>query len=275
MVSLKPRCMSRFSEEVKMKRKKQKSSKRGIATAFTPGLLKLNSRNDSSREDLLNIYHQVLTVCGFNIGATRSRRPVTWKVTCTPSNAFEVQLTLDSDMSLVKMEERSLNWVHGTILAGVNQCFNSKDLQCSSDVRMHICTADTVKEDSPLYKDVLPEIKGRRIFPIDVKDGKPIISPLLAKKSKQLVNAVRHVQTLQMYTNGSIDASIVYGESYFGEKLVLNRPFCELSLYFDSEKLIKCINEYLDEELLKELVVEYFQTSLLIQKTLEKSIPMK
>ena len=272
MVHLNPSSGSKFAEETKKKYKQQKSSKKGITSSFTPGFLKLNTSNNSPRENVLNCYRHVLDVCGFHQGATSTRRPYTWKVSCDPSRCYQVQLCLTNDLEVVKIEERPLNWVHGTIVSGGEQIFKGEVL-CTCDARLQISSSELVKEGSLLFREVLPEVNGSRVIPIAVKEGKPVISTYFAKRAKQVVTSVRHVKKTEMFTNGSIDASVVLGEMYYGQNLVLSRPFCELSLYFNGEKLSRCIKEYLDEELLHEVVTELYQTSVKFQQVLEENLP--
>ena len=173
---------------------------------------------------------------------------------------------------MVKIEERPLSWVHGSLLSGGEQIFKEEVL-CTCDVRLQIASTEPVKEGTQLHKEVLPVIDGHQILPISIKNGKPVISPVFAKKAKQIVTSVRRIELVEMFTNGSIDASVTYGDMYSGHDLVLNRPFCELALYFNAEKLSSCIREYVDEERLREVVSELFKTSITFQRILEEELP--
>ena len=151
--------------------------------------------------------------------------------------------------------------------------FCHMQVQCSCDVRLQIASAQPVVEGTTLYQQVLPTVDSVRILPITLKEGKPHMTPFFAKKAKQIVSDVRHVDRMETYTNGSIDASIVHGDMYSGHDLVLHRPFCELSLYFNAEKLSLCVQRYMDDGLLREVVGEMFTASVQFQRVLEEVLP--
>ena len=275
MVAIKPSGSSKFGEYVKEKVKKIKRNKTGIASSFTPGLLKSNTRDVSARERLLQLYLATLKHCHFNNVEVKSRKhvPSIWRISLSPSSSYEVELALDRDMNLLTVAERSVNWVHGTIISGDKQTFSDNILQ-NPDIRLKICTTDTVKEESDLYHAVLPMVNGRIVLPIEQKDGKPILSAVYSRQKKltNIVCMVRHIQTLEMYSDGFVDASIAYGDCYFGEKLVLSRPFCELSLYFNSEKLQDALSNYNDHEKIEEFAKEFFNKALYVGECLENQI---
>ena len=75
-----------------------------------------------------------------------------------------------------------------------------------------------------------------------------------------------------MFSNGTVDASIVYGDCYFGDKLVLNRPFCELSLYLNPEKRQDAISNYIDRENVEEFTKEFFDTAFYVGESLEAQV---
>ena len=269
MISLLPSCGgTRFDDNVKKVVKKKKQNKKGVASAFTPGLLRLNTRDDSAREILLNIYRETLKKCGFVVGSRGLRNPSTWKIILSPSSSYEVQMSLDDKMNVQSIKERNLHWIHATLISGDKQEFVC-NIHQNPDIRLLISTSDVVKEDSDLYRTVLPEINGEHALPIQIGiDGRPVLARVTSKRVKDIVQTVRHVQRLEMFTNGSTDASIVYGDCYFGEKLVLKRPFCELSLYINPEKLQDAISNFVDKEKLEEFTKEFFNTSLLVGDTL-------
>ncbi|XP_057311884.1 uncharacterized protein LOC130649592 [Hydractinia symbiolongicarpus] len=264
-----PPLRGRFSEKVGRKFAKQKNVRRGIAGVFTPGLLKENSRDDSARQQLLVVYGSVLQECGFVEGSSRTRQPAQWKVTLSPSSSYEVQISCDEELKIVKVAERSLHWVHGTIITGDKQNFVG-NVHTNPDIRMLVSSTDDVKEGSDLYRAVLSESRGDEVLPIQLKDGKPILSSKANEKTKKAVSVVRHVEIRKMFTCDSLDASIVYGKSYFGNKLELDRPFCELTLYFNPEKLQKSLSNHLDHDLLESITREVFETSVKVQKSIER-----
>ena len=268
MRPLAPAGGSRFLTKVKKAVQKKKQCKRGLACAFTPGLLKSNNGDDSTREVVLNIYRETLKKCGFITGSNRNRDPSTWKVTLSPTASYEVQLFLDEDMNVKNIHERNLNWLHCTILSKQQEFFGN--ICHNADIRFEISSTDPVKEGSNLFRTVLPDINGKRILPIKLShDGRPVLSTVGSKRAKDIVNVVRHIQRLEMFTTGSMDASITYGNFYSGENLVLNRPFCDLSLYFNPEKLQGAISTFVDKEKLEIYVRECFDTALLVGETLE------
>lgn len=275
-----------FVDKVKKDLYKNKKKKRGIGAAFTPGLLKNNTRDVSARETLLSSYHIVLKRCGFYKGQSTNRElSPAWKVSLNPSASYEVQLNLDSDLNVVKVAERPLNWVHGTILDGRKQHFQ-RNLRTNPDIRLLFATQDLVKEGSDLYRRVLPG----GALPFQVIDGKPVVNSndnnaaaSSAKKrrgrNKNFISMIRHVQAMEMFTNGREDACIICGEIYFGDQMTLSRPFYEISLYFDTTPIKDAIAGNFavvgavgdtDEDCLGAYTRNIYDTSLLIKGQLDE-----
>jgi hypothetical protein len=255
-----------LSTNVRQRAKINRKTKRGIAAAFTPGILKNNSRDESARKILLKHYHEVIQGCGFTEGRVVDRGlPPDWRLSVNPSSSFEVQMNLDKELNLTKVSERSLNWVHGTILDGGKQEF-AGNLRLNPDIRLLISTEEKVKEGSDLYQSAF-----RNGIPIRIDNGKPVLPEVgnSIKRKRNFVSMARNVQKTEIFTNGISDACIVYGDIYFGDKLTITRPFCELSLYFDTKPLRDCINKGLNDDLLENYVKTVFNTAIDIKEKLD------
>ena len=260
-----------FAQTVGAKIQRNRKTKRGIAAAFTPGLLKNNTGDESARRILLQHYHKVVQQCGFRRGSCTSRKePPYWRVSVNPSSSFEVQINFDREMNILKVCERPLNWVHGTILDGRSQQFNGS-LRTNPDVRILMSTEEKVQQGKDLYRSVFP---GGEV-PILIKDGKPVLPTFVdghRAKKKNFVSMVRNVENTELFTNGDCDACIVYGTLYFGKDLTMTRSFCELSLYFDAEPLRKSIRSDLNGEELEMYSQKLFTISNNIKEHLDATL---
>ncbi|XP_065649354.1 uncharacterized protein LOC100214913 isoform X3 [Hydra vulgaris] len=265
MVRLAPAKTSFAQITNKVKRKK-KSMYTGISTAFTPGLLQSNTSDESARQKLLRVYEKVLSECGFHNQSTLQSRLLTpWKVTLSPSLSFEVDMRLSDSLEVLQIAERPLNWIHATLISCKKQTFIDQ-IQTNPDIRLTISSQDPIETDSELYNAVYPLIKGVRTLPISLKDGKPKLN-LFGGRS--FVNSVRHVELRKEMSNGSVDANISYGQLFFGYELQLTRPFCELSLQFNTEKLKNSLGEFINIDLLNEFAKEFYYKSIEIRNFLE------
>ena len=126
MKRLKPAGGRNFADDVRRKFRMKKHNKKGIASSFTAGLLKSNTRDDSARKSLLQIYRATLEHCKFSKVEPKSRKrlPAIWSISLSSSASYEVQVVLDEQMNLEKVQQRSVNWVHGTIASGKRQKFS-------------------------------------------------------------------------------------------------------------------------------------------------------
>ena len=273
MVNIRPggaRDVERDSlAKIKRNMAKNKRTKRGIAAAFTPGLLKSNTTDESARKSALECYRQLVNQCGFRPGqCTRRSPPPFWRVSVNPSTSYEAQINYDRDFNVIKVTERPLNWVHGTILDGRKQEFTGS-LRSNPDVRLLMSTEEKIKQGSDLYRSVFPGGEN----PVLIRNGKPSIPQFVLsgtqKMKKNFVSMVRNVQHTELYTNGTCDACIVYGTIYFGKELTITRPFCELSLYFDTQPLRDCIQGDLNSEVLENYVRSLFTTSNELKEKLD------
>ena len=262
---------SNFVQKVRFNYQRNRKSKRGIAAAFTPGLLKNNTNDESARSNLLKHYHDVVNQCGFREGTcTKRTAPPYWRVSLNPSSSFEVQINFDRDMNIIKVSERPLNWVHGTVLDGSKQQFNGS-LRTKPDVRILMSTEEKVQLGSDLYRCCFP---GGNV-PILIKDDKPILPTFVDGKhatKKNFVSMVRNVKSTELFTNGDCDACIVNGVLYFGKDLTMTRSFCELSLYFDTEPLRNVIRNDLNGEELESFSRKLFNISNRIKEKLDDAL---
>lgn len=272
MVPLKkPRNQETFSQKIRANYQRNRKSKRGIAAAFTPGLLKNNTSDESARLTLLQHYHKIVKQCGFREGTCTNRtKPPYWRVSVNPSSSFEVQINFDRQMNILKVCERPLNWVHGTILDGGKQQFNG-GLRTNPDVRILMSTEERVDQGSDLYRSCFP---GNNI-PLLIKDDKPVLPTFVDGKhatKKNFVSMVRNVKSTELFTNGDCDACIVNGVLYFGKDLTMTRSFCELSLYFDTEPLRNVIRNDLNGEELDQYSRKLFNISNRIKEQLDAAL---
>lgn len=261
-----------FARQVRFKYQRNRKSKRGIAAAFTPGLLKNNTNDESARLSLLQHYYNVIARCGFRKGTCTNRTsPPYWRVSVNPSSSFEVQINFDRDMNILKVCERPLNWVHGTILDGGKQHFNGS-LRSNPDVRILMSTEEKVQLGSDLYRSCFP---GGNV-PLLVKEDKPVLPTFLdgkqATTKKNFVSMVRNVKSTELFTNGDCDACIVNGVLYFGKDLTMTRSFCEMSLYFDTEPLRNAIRNDLNGEELEKYSRKLFNISNRIKEQLDAAL---
>ena len=74
----------------------------------------------------MRAYLEALSQCGFKPGLTYTRKPYAWKVSCNPSSCFQVSLCLSEDLEVLKVEERPLSWVHGSLLSGGEVVFKDE-----------------------------------------------------------------------------------------------------------------------------------------------------
>lgn len=257
----------RFREQLEKDLYKVKKIRSGVAAAFSPGLLKDNTKDQTAKTMLLSSYREVLKKLKFEEGQTTKREiSPTWKVSVNPSASYEVQVNLDENLKVLKVSERPLNWIHGTILDGGKQDFN-KNVLTNADIRILLSTQDVVKEESDLYQSVVPN----GIAPFRLHNGKPVIDDNNTSKNgaKNFVSLIRHVKTKEIYTNGEVDACILTGEVYFGDEMSITKPFCELSLLFDSTAVTQAISNNFNDDSLKRFVKNMFDLNLSIKDQLE------
>lgn len=252
---------------------KVRRTRSGIAAAFSPGLLKDNTKDLTPRTLLLESYRKVLKNFHFKLGrSTKRETSPTWKASVNPSASYEVQVHLDEDLKVLKVSERPLNWVHGTLLDGSQQQFNG-NVRTNADIRMVVSTQDVVKEGDDLYQSVAPG--GQSLF--QLKDGKPVVDENKNNTStqngtKNFVSLIRNVKETEVYTDGNVDACIAIGDVYSGDKMTITKPFCELSLLFDPKTLQQAIYGSFKDDSLKEFVKNLFELSLNIQEELRRTL---
>ena len=242
---------------------KKKRRRAGLASAFSPGLMENNTIADKkTKEKLSDLYERVLLDCGFKNGETHcySRIPATWKISMSISTSYEIELILNDKKELVEVKERSLNWIHDTLVSGEEQVFKDSVLT-NPDMRILISSQETVEEGSDLYDESL-----KYNIPVTI-DEKNI--PELLNENAPIGN-VRHVESYKKYSNGNdIYGSIAVGRSYsFGLKI--EKQFCDLSLYVDPKDLRNAIKKSLDEDCVEKFTRNVFYTSLQVKEKLEE-----
>ena len=213
------------------------------------------------------MYEKALLGCGFKRGISSFHRvPARWKISMPVSTSFEIEIILDENKELVKVNERSLNWIHDTFVSGRKQVFVNS-IQSNPDMRVLVSSTEKVNESTDLYKQALKtNVKGMYNLPIrwDKDD-----TPKLVDQNSQVSN-VRHVERFEKYSNeNKIDAAVVYGTNYtLGLKT--SKPFCELSLYIDPSDLQKAITHSMHEAYLDQFARNVFDISLKIKQKLEE-----
>ena len=216
---------------------------------------------------LFNMYEKALLDCGFKRGISSFYRlPARWKISMPVSTSFEIEIILDVNKELVKVNERSLNWIHDTLVSGKKQVFVNS-IQSNPDIRVLVSSTERVNEGTDLYKEALKtNVKGMYNLPIrwDKDD-----TPTLVDQNSQVSN-VRHVESFEKYSNENmIDATIVYGTNYtLGLKTP--KPFCELSLYINPSYLQKAITHSMHETYVDQFARNVFDTSVKMKQKLEE-----
>ncbi|XP_065649345.1 uncharacterized protein LOC105846402 isoform X2 [Hydra vulgaris] len=272
MINLKPATGTTTFSEIAMRVKKKKKQRcTGIPSAFTPSLLQCNTSDESAKRKLLTVYEKVLLECGYQKQSSSLRLFSPWKVSLNPSSSYEVVMKLSDRLEVLEIAERPLHWIHATFISCKRQTF-LEQIQTNPDIRFTIVSQDPIKADSELYNAVYPTINGVRTLPISLKDGKPRLTLF---GGKTFVNGVRHVELSKVMSNGSIDAYISYGHSFFGNELQLSRPFCELSLQFNTEKLKNSLGEIINVDLLNEFTKDFYYKSIEVRNILEKFLSQK
>ena len=216
---------------------------------------------------LFNMYEKALLDCGFKRGISSfDRVPARWKISMPVSKSFDTEIILDGNKELVKVNERSLNWIHDTFVSGKKQVFINS-IQSNPDMRVLVSSSERVNEGTDLYKEALKtNVKGMYNLPIrwDKDD-----TPKLVDQNSQVSN-VRHVEKYEKFSNeNKIDATVVYGANYI-LGLKTSKPFCELSLYTDPSDLQKAITHCMDGAYIDQFVRNVFDTSLKIKQKLEE-----
>ena len=215
-----------------------------------------------TKEKLSDLYEKVLLDCGFKYSETHcySRIPATWKISMSISTSYEIELILNDKKDLVEVNERSLNWIHDTLVSGKTQVFKDSILT-NPDMRILISSQEIVKEGSDLYDETLK-------YDIPVTIDEKNIPELLNENAP--VGNVRHVESFRKYSNGNnIYGTIATGKSYsFGLKI--EKQFCDLSLYVDPVDLQNAIKNSLDVDCLDKFTRNVFYTSLKVREKLEE-----
>ena len=242
---------------------KKKRRRAGLASAFSPGLMENNAIADKkTKEKLSDLYEKVLLDCGFKYGETHcySRIPATWKISMTISTSYEIELILNDEKELIEINERSLNWVHDTLVSGKTQVFKDSFLT-NPDMRILISSQEIVKEGSDLYDESLK-------YDIPVQIDEKNIPELLNENAP--IGNVRHVESYKKYSNGNkIYGTIAIGKNYsFGLKI--EKQFCDLSLYVDPTDLQNAIKNSLDDDCVDKFTKNVFYTSLNVKEKLEE-----
>ena len=175
------------------------------------------------------------------------------------STSYEVELILNDNKELVEINERSLNWIHDTLVFGKTQVFKDSVLT-NPGMRILISSQETVKEGSDLYDESL-----KCNIPVTI-DEKSI--PELLNENAPTGN-VRHAESYKKYSNGNkIYGTIAIGKSYsFGLKI--EKQLCDLSLYVDPTDLKNAIKNSLDEDCVDKFTKNIY-TSLKVKEKLEE-----
>lgn len=252
---------------------KKQNPRSGIAASFSPGLLKDNNKDHSAKETLAEAFRKVLKNLNFKLGQSTTRQiSPPWKVSVNPNASYNVQVNLDEEMNVLKVAERPLHWVHGTIIDGRREQFNG-NIRINPDVRLLVSTQDIVEKKSELYGFAVP-------VPLELNSDKLILHNKTIKNGgKDYVSLIRHVKMSEVYTNGKVDACIVSGDVYICDEkmkdkssyeLKVNKPFCELSLMFDSTPVVEAVNNNFTGDGLREFVKHFFELSLSVKEELDQ-----
>jgi hypothetical protein len=148
---------------------------------------------------------------------------VKYKVDMIASNSFVVEAKLDSNLRLITIGEKPLQWVHCTLLRGSQVS--------RPDIRLKISTTSEVSESSDLFRFAFPN--GTNEPPISVDPDSGIVQPSLnlPLNVRERVHFVRQIDRKQQFViDGGVVASVACGVHYSGRLLEHSEPFCDLSL---------------------------------------------
>ena len=148
---------------------------------------------------------------------------VKYKVDMIASNSFMVEIKLDSNLRLITIGEKPLQWVHCTLLRGPRVS--------NPDIRIKISTTSEVPESSDLFRFAFPN--GTDDPPISVDSDSGCVRPSLNLPAnvRERVHFVRQIdRKVQFVIDGGVVASVACGVHYSGRLLEHSEPFCDLSL---------------------------------------------
>jgi len=213
----------------------KKTQRVGIRTTFFPSFTCLHKK-----DDLKCAYHSALINSGFAYQRETTENQV--QISSALTRGFEVQLILNRDSSnnfrVESAVERSLNWIHGTILGS----------EVVPDARIRLQTTNSISE--AMQNLALP----RGHVPIVLRpDGTMDFNEHLTEDEKRKVVYVRHLLKIAHYGKNvclkspcelytSINARIALVREYVRIEdgtMVGPSERCELRLEFDHDLLFK------------------------------------
>jgi len=194
------------------------------------------------------------------------------------STGYELQLTLDNEFKFEELRERNLSHVHATFFSGrspadqdeeQNNLQKNKDLFVdSNDVRFHVQSYQKPLPGSNLFKMCFPDNDPLNL-PLELVNGKPRIKEDLDQETKRSILLVKESRNPILMKRGDVTASIITGTFYTGEGLKEEREYCDLSLYFNPDKLIQAIQ---DNTLMADVVKQYLQVSVEVSEAVTENI---
>ena len=207
--------------------RKNKLKRSGISAGFLPHL----NMNVADMEE-------VVKKCGFrsiNEGVFYKNSHPYWKLSVVPSCSFEISLSLDRFGRLIKIEERPVTWLHGTIL-NIGKSNDSGAVLKSIDARIQLQTQEQVKEKSDLFKFVFPNGHPGDDVIITNLDGQdqPKLTEVMSVRAREKVFHLRRIEDVKLYTNDIAEVVIYNSARYVcGDRgIIPDGLFNEVSLRF-------------------------------------------
>ena len=228
---------------------------RSTSSGFCPGL---KSTDEFTRlEDLRLVYVQALKDCGFE--QLDMYKPYTWRVEIQIHFSFDIRINLSESLKVVSISERPLIWMLATIVANRNVV----DISMLHDIRLRCESAKPLREESDIYKHVLPDGVDTELIVMDANN-----SATPCERLKNKMKIIKHNQTVEYYRLGVVTAKISSGVEYCRENFSFGRRFCELTLFHNEDQLrdaVKCENNSLQ---LKTLATNAVDISLRLSEAI-------
>mmetsp|Transcript_34966 Transcript_34966/g.46202 ORF Transcript_34966/g.46202 Transcript_34966/m.46202 type:complete len:461 (-) Transcript_34966:218-1600(-) len=227
----------------KVKRRTPKS----LCCAFIPTVVSLHPLPPSATKNVEQSITHILNSSGFiEIDASSLNDKLgMFLISVHASKSFTLQVRLDVNFKLISISEKPLNWVHATILSGVEKdsASDSSGILHQHDIRVKVETLEEVPQNNELYAIVFPE--GSQYPPIQYAQQSQRIIPAekLSSAVQQQIAYVRKTTMRRSFKfqdacfGMTIHANLHSGTEYSGKDLIDARHFFNLSLDLDTEIL--------------------------------------
>ena len=268
MVKL-PKINAKSDFTVNKKVRIARRNKRGLSSGFVSTL---ETKNPFILKDHLN---DVILKRGFkpvDQYSDQERMHYSWKLGIRPSRSYEIEVSAKKDGIPVKIAERSLKWIHCTILSDRRETIEmSGNVNPANDIRVLIETSKSLDPSSDLFKFVFSSGKLPVNPIIKEVNGKPTLCrEMIADKAFKSIYVARKITNIQRYTNGFTDAAITSGMIMEGSHLNVHRKFCDIALYHNTQNLKDVIFGNKPSQILKETFDVLINDSVGLSDDIEK-----